>query len=84
MPKRFQSSRGCEQNFGSGSPSWRPTRRPLPVVKLAMFVPCARYEERREPACAPAPVLRRMVTAGQLARQNGDGFYDGCMAGAYR
>jgi len=33
------------------------------------------YEERREPACVAAPLLRRMVTAGQLGRKSGDGFY---------
>ncbi len=42
------------------------------------------YEERREPACVPAPLLRRMVTAGRLGRKSGDGFYDYHMAGASR
>ncbi|MGH3753972.1 MAG: 3-hydroxyacyl-CoA dehydrogenase family protein [Pseudonocardiaceae bacterium] len=42
------------------------------------------YAERREPACVPAPLLRRMVTAGQLGRKSGDGFYDYRMVGAAR
>jgi 3-hydroxybutyryl-CoA dehydrogenase len=33
------------------------------------------YEERREPGCVPAALLRRMVTARQLGRKSGDGFY---------
>jgi 3-hydroxybutyryl-CoA dehydrogenase len=33
------------------------------------------YEERRDPACVPAPLLRRMVTARQLGRKTGGGFY---------
>ncbi|GAC1364017.1 MAG: hypothetical protein NVSMB32_06130 [Actinomycetota bacterium] len=33
------------------------------------------YEERREPGCVPAPLLRRMVTARQLGRKTGGGFY---------
>jgi 3-hydroxybutyryl-CoA dehydrogenase len=33
------------------------------------------YEERREPGCVPASLLRRMVTANQLGRKSGAGFY---------
>ncbi len=33
------------------------------------------HEERRDPATVPAPLLRRMVTARQLGRKTGGGFY---------
>lgn len=33
------------------------------------------YEERREPGCVPAAMLRQMVTARQLGRKTGGGFY---------
>jgi 3-hydroxybutyryl-CoA dehydrogenase len=33
------------------------------------------YDERREPACVPVPLLCRMVSAGQLGRKSGTGFY---------
>ena len=36
----------------------------------------ALYEEFRDPNYAPAPRLRRMVTAGLLGRKSGKGFYD--------
>jgi len=34
------------------------------------------YEEYRDPRFAPPPLLRRMVTAGQLGRKSGRGFYE--------
>jgi 3-hydroxybutyryl-CoA dehydrogenase len=34
------------------------------------------YEEHRDPRFAPPPLLRRMVTAGQLGRKSGRGFYE--------
>jgi 3-hydroxybutyryl-CoA dehydrogenase len=36
----------------------------------------ALYEEFRDPNYAAVPVLRRMVSAGQLGRKSGVGFYD--------
>ena len=36
----------------------------------------ALYDEFRDPNYAVVPVLRRMVTAGQLGRKSGKGFYD--------
>ncbi len=34
------------------------------------------YEEFKEPTFAPPPLLKRMVTAGQLGRKSGKGFYE--------
>jgi 3-hydroxybutyryl-CoA dehydrogenase len=34
------------------------------------------YEEYRDPRFAPPPLLRRMVTAGQLGQKSGRGFYE--------
>jgi 3-hydroxybutyryl-CoA dehydrogenase len=34
------------------------------------------YEEFRDPAFAPPPMLKRMVTAGRLGRKSGRGFYE--------
>ncbi len=36
----------------------------------------ALYDEFRDPNYAPAPLLRRMVSAGRLGRKSGYGFYD--------
>ena len=36
------------------------------------------FEEFREPAYAPPPLLKRMVLAGGSARRSGKGFYDVC------
>jgi 3-hydroxybutyryl-CoA dehydrogenase len=36
----------------------------------------ALYAEFSDPNFAPAPLLRRMVTAEQLGRKTGQGFYD--------
>jgi 3-hydroxybutyryl-CoA dehydrogenase len=36
----------------------------------------ALYEEFKDPNYAPQPLLKRMVSAGQLGRKSGQGFYD--------
>ena len=33
------------------------------------------YDELKDPACAPPPLLLRMVEAGQLGKKSGQGFY---------
>ena len=39
------------------------------------FIANIMFEEFREPAYAPPPLLRRMVAAGRLGRKSGHGFY---------
>ena len=34
------------------------------------------YDEFRDPAYAPPPLLKRMVLAGRLGRKSGRGFYE--------
>jgi 3-hydroxybutyryl-CoA dehydrogenase len=34
------------------------------------------FEEFREPAYAPPPLLKRMMAAGRLERPSGRGFYE--------
>ncbi len=53
---------------------------PLRLIDLIgldthMFIANVLYEEFKEPAYAPPPLLRRMVSAGHLGRKSGRGFY---------
>jgi len=41
-----------------------------------LFIADAMYAETHDPRYAAPPLLRRMVTAGQLGRKSGRGFYD--------
>ena len=54
---------------------------PLQLIDLIgldthLFIADVLFEEFKEPAFAPPPLLRRMVTAGRLGRKAGRGFYD--------
>jgi 3-hydroxybutyryl-CoA dehydrogenase len=54
---------------------------PLRLIDLIgldthLFIANVLFEEFKEPAFAPPPLLRRMVTAGRLGRKVGRGFYD--------
>jgi 3-hydroxybutyryl-CoA dehydrogenase len=54
---------------------------PLAVLDLvgldtSVAILDALYDEFRDPHYAAVPLLRRMVTAGQLGRKSGQGFYD--------
>jgi len=44
-------------------------------LDTAYFVASIMFEEFREPAYAPPPLLKRMVLAGRLGRKSGRGFY---------
>jgi len=53
---------------------------PLQVLDLvgldiSLAILEALYEERHDPCTSPAPLLKRMVTAEQLGRKTGQGFY---------
>jgi 3-hydroxybutyryl-CoA dehydrogenase len=45
-------------------------------LDVSLAILDALYAEHREPSQAAAPLLRRMVTAEQLGRKSGRGFYD--------
>jgi 3-hydroxybutyryl-CoA dehydrogenase len=45
-------------------------------LDTAYSVASIMFEEFREPAYAPPPLLKRMVLAGRLGRKSGRGFYD--------
>ena len=45
-------------------------------LDTAMHVADVLYEEFKDPAYAPPPVLKRMVAAGRLGRKSGRGFYE--------
>jgi 3-hydroxybutyryl-CoA dehydrogenase len=45
-------------------------------LDTAMFVAEVLYQEFKDPAYAPPPLLKRMVTAGRLGRKSGRGFYE--------
>jgi 3-hydroxybutyryl-CoA dehydrogenase len=54
---------------------------PLALIDLvgldtSLAILDALYDEFRDPNYAAVPLLRRMVTAGQLGRKSGKGFYD--------
>lgn len=44
-------------------------------LDTALSILEALYEEYRDPACAPAPLLKRLVAADRLGRKSGEGFY---------
>jgi 3-hydroxybutyryl-CoA dehydrogenase len=49
-------------------------------LDTAVAILDALYAESPEPACAAAPTLRRKVSAGQLGRKSGGGFFEYCAA----
>jgi 3-hydroxybutyryl-CoA dehydrogenase len=40
------------------------------------YIACAMYDEFKDPKHAPPSLLKKMVTAGQLGRKSGKGFYE--------
>jgi 3-hydroxybutyryl-CoA dehydrogenase len=54
---------------------------PLTLIDLIGLDTCEHianvlFDEFKDPAFAPPPLLRRMVAAGRLGRKSGHGFYE--------
>jgi 3-hydroxybutyryl-CoA dehydrogenase len=63
-------------NLGLGHPMGPLTLADLIGLDVVVFVANAMYEEMKDPQCVPPILLRKMVTAGQLGRKTGKGFYE--------
>jgi 3-hydroxybutyryl-CoA dehydrogenase len=63
-------------HLGLGHPMGPLTLSDLIGLDVVIFVANAMYEELKDPQCVPPILLRKMVTAGQLGRKTGKGFYD--------
>lgn len=62
--------------LGLGHPMGPLTLMDLIGIDTTVFVAEVLYREFADPRYAPAPLLRRMVAAGQLGRKSKRGFYD--------
>ena len=62
--------------LGLGHPMGPLTLMDLVGIDTTVFVAEVLHREYADPYLAPAPLLRRMVSAGRLGRKTGRGFYD--------
>jgi 3-hydroxybutyryl-CoA dehydrogenase len=62
--------------LGCGHPMGPFTLLDFVGLDTTYFIANIMFEEFREPAYAPPPLLKRMVLAGRLGRKSGRGFYD--------
>ncbi len=63
-------------SLGLNHPMGPLTLADLVGLDTALFVASAIYEEFKDPKYIPPTLLKKMVTAGQLGRKTGKGFYD--------
>lgn len=61
--------------LGCGHPMGPFTLLDFVGLDTTYFIANIMFEEFREPAYAPPPLLKRMVLAGRLGRKSGEGFY---------
>jgi 3-hydroxybutyryl-CoA dehydrogenase len=61
--------------LGCGHPMGPLTLLDYVGLDTTYFIANIMFEEFREPAYAPPPLLKRMVLAGRLGRTSGQGFY---------
>ena len=61
--------------LGCGSPMGPFTLLDFVGLDTTYYIANIMFEEFREPAYAPPPLLKRMVLAGRLGRKSGHGFY---------
>jgi 3-hydroxybutyryl-CoA dehydrogenase len=62
-------------HLGCGHPMGPLTLLDYVGLDTTYFIANIMFEEFREPAYAPPPLLKRMVLAGRLGRKSGQGFY---------
>ena len=61
--------------LGTGYPMGPFTLLDFVGLDTTYYIANIMFEEYREPAYAPPPLLKRMVLAGRLGRKSGHGFY---------
>jgi 3-hydroxybutyryl-CoA dehydrogenase len=61
--------------LGTGYPMGPFTLLDFVGLDTTYYIANIMFEEYREPAYAPPPLLKRMVLAGRLGRKSGEGFY---------
>ena len=61
--------------LGTGYPMGPFTLLDFVGLDTTYYIANIMFEEYREPAYAPPPLLKRMVLAGRLCRKSGEGFY---------
>jgi 3-hydroxybutyryl-CoA dehydrogenase len=88
VPYLLDAIRAYEHGFGSledidkgmtlgcGHPMGPFTLLDFVGLDTTYYIANIMFEEFREPAYAPPPLLKRMVLAGRLGRKSGRGFYD--------
>lgn len=62
--------------LGAGHPMGPLTLADMVGLDIVLWTAESLYDEYNERFLAPPPLLRRMVSAGQLGRKSGQGFYD--------
>ena len=62
--------------FGCGYPMGPFTLLDFVGLDTTYYAANVMFEEFKEPAYAPPPLLKRMVLAGRLGRKSGRGFYE--------
>ena len=61
--------------LGTGYPMGPFTLLDFVGLDTTYYIANIMFEEYREPAYAPPPLLKRMVLAGRLGKKSGHGFY---------
>jgi 3-hydroxybutyryl-CoA dehydrogenase len=75
--EEFASAEDIDEGMklGAGYPMGPLTLSDMIGLDVMLMVCESLYDEFREPAYVPPPILRRMVAAGRIGRKSGRGFY---------
>ena len=76
--EEFASAEDIDEGMklGAGYPMGPLTLSDMIGLDVMLMVCESLYDEFREPAYVPPPILKRMVAAGRIGRKSGRGFYD--------